>query len=141
VSKRSNRVLKNIKHQAGYLAVCLCVKGVKNMVLVHRLVGQHFLVNHHNKPCINHKNGIKTDNHVDNIEWVTYSENLTHAYETKLNNKPRPVASYTKKGELVKVYQTARAAEIDGFQNQNISHCCKGKRKHHKGLRWSYYGG
>lgn len=64
----------------GYGRIILSNGKVKKFVSVHRLVATHFIENKENKPCVNHKNGIKNDNRVENLEWVTYSENLQHKF-------------------------------------------------------------
>tara|TARA_R110002153_G_scaffold151656_1_gene303054 strand:- start:310 stop:798 length:489 start_codon:yes stop_codon:yes gene_type:complete len=137
-SMKSGKILKNIAARDGYDRICLCGNG-KRMVLIHRLIAEHFISNPMSKQCVNHINGIKTDNSIDNLEWVTHSENLIHAYANNLNKKPRPVARYDKDGVLVSVYKSARDAERDGFSNQNIAKCCKGKRHTHGGFKWSYH--
>lgn len=64
----------------GYPRVSICRKGKRPSMPVHRLVALCFLPNPHNKPQINHRNGIKTDNRPENLEWVTARENLLHSF-------------------------------------------------------------
>jgi len=73
----------------GYRKVLIKIDGKLKNYSVHRLVGMAFLPNPENKPEINHKNGIKTDNRVENLEWVTKSENQKHAIKTGLMTNPR----------------------------------------------------
>jgi len=74
------RVLKQGKASNGYLLVSFCVDKVKSNHSVHRLVARAFISNESNKPQVNHKDGNKHNNHVDNLEWATRSENMKHAY-------------------------------------------------------------
>ena len=69
----------------GYQLVSLYKDGKSKALSVHRIVCQTFIKNTDNKKYVNHKNGIKTDNSVDNLEWVTASENMRHAFRTKLH--------------------------------------------------------
>lgn len=76
---------KNIRlNDKGYYRCNLKNDGKRFDFLVHRLVAEAFIPNIDNKPVINHKNGIKTDNRVENLEWCTVSENVIHATRTRL---------------------------------------------------------
>lgn len=74
--------LRTAPNGHGYAVVNLCIDGVKHLRRVHRLVAETFLGT--NSLWVNHKNGIKTDNRIDNLEFVTPSENSKHAWKTGL---------------------------------------------------------
>jgi DNA-binding XRE family transcriptional regulator len=68
----------------GYFRVNLYKNGKLKRIAVHRLVAIAFIPNQEEKPQVNHINGIKTDNRLENLEWVTLSENMIHAYKENL---------------------------------------------------------
>ncbi len=73
--------LKINPHHKGYVDVKLFKKNKLYNKKIHRLVAIAFIRNPKNKPCVNHKNSIKSDNRVENLEWVTHSENRIHYFK------------------------------------------------------------
>lgn len=115
-----------------YLQVRLCKDGKQTPIRVHRLIAMTFIPNPDNKRCVNHKNGIKTDNRVENLEWVTHSENTIHAIENKFFT--HAIGSSHPKSKLLIDNQTGVfyesvqfAATARGFTRHQVK---SGIRKH-----------
>lgn len=80
---------KYIKGKGSYKSLTLCKNNIKYRFLVHRLVAENFIQKpkSNKRLTVNHKNGIKSDNNVSNLEWLTYSENTKHAYRIGLKTQ------------------------------------------------------
>lgn len=128
----------------GYDAVKLTKNGKSRRWLVHVLVANSFLGKNENLE-INHKNGNKKDNSVENLEYCTRSYNVKHAYDNGLKyapsgkNHPKARKIYKiKDKKIIAKYETITEASLLGFQHSKIVLCCQGKRKSHKGYQWRY---
>ncbi len=93
---KTNRILKNIKHSDGYFCISLFKDKKPKSFLIHRLVGIHFIPNPNNYSIINHIDTIKTNNCVDNLEWVNNRENISHGYKLKNKSSKYPGVSLHK---------------------------------------------
>ena len=77
----TNKILNCSLNTKGYVQVALWNNGEKTIHRVHRLVAKEFIENNFNKPQVNHINGLKTDNRIENLEWCNNSENIKHSYK------------------------------------------------------------
>lgn len=79
--RKCNDTIVSLKpNNKGYCKVILHNNGKRKAVFVHRLVAEHFIDNPDNLPQVNHKNEIKTDNNVENLEWISANDNLNYGY-------------------------------------------------------------
>lgn len=141
---RKERVLRNILASNGYLFVILSNNGKTNTHLLHRLVVTAFIGA--SQLEVNHKDGDKTNNDVDNLEYVTHSQNIRHSYQVL---KRKPVCSWKDKTGFehnksvsititntitgkVMVYGSLRQAAIAGFNRATLSKCLYSTKLYHK---------
>lgn len=90
------RVMKVSPSSSGYNTIILTVNGKAKSYLLHRLIALAFIENPQNKKCINHKDGDKFNNSLENLEWCTYSENRNHGLRTGLIKQKRATHSHAK---------------------------------------------
>jgi len=121
-------------------------------VFVHRLVALAFLPNPNNYKCVNHIDGIKTNNDVKNLEWCSHAQNNLHAYrvlgktgsyagkKNELHPQSKPVFQYSLNGDFIKKYPSASEAGRQlGLSYFSICEVCRGKRaKTCGGFKWAY---
>jgi len=120
-SKVRHRLLKGHKTKLGYIKYVLRDNNSKRITrLIHRLMGETFLFNPDNKPQINHKNGIKDDNRIENLEWCTPTENVRHAYKTGLMKVKKGFEHHTTK-LTIPIIKRMRELRKKDFSYREIS--------------------
>ena len=143
-----DKILKPRKDKYGYLQVGICKYGQIKFLLVHRLVAEAFIPNPNNLDTVNHKDEVKTNNTVGNLEWMSQRDNNNYGTRNKriaeanINNPSlsKKVQMFDKStGELLATFPSLMEAErVTGIAYQSISSCCLGKLKSAGGYIWRY---
>lgn len=150
IRRRGELILSPGRKSDGYLSINLVRNGICKNVIIHRLVAKAFLPNPENKREVNHKNGNKGDNRLENLEWCTREENQQHAYATNLHKRTKavcaascrrrfskPVIQLSKDGNELRVFPSENeASRITGVDQRNMNACIHGRAKSAGGFIW-----
>lgn len=151
------KIIKPILFNTGYLYVSLSKNNIKKNIAIHRLVAEAFIPNFDDFPMVNHIDGNKQNNNVNNLEWCTYKHNSQHAYSIGLVNhysgetspmygvkgKDHPISKAVykcdKQENILERFDTVKeASESIGVKMCNISECCHGTQKTSGGFVWRF---
>lgn len=151
--KRGSNILGSICRRDGYVKITLSEGSKRISTSVHRLVADAFIPNPENKPCVNHKNCIRNDNRVENLEWCTYSENnnygdtqerhsksiMGHPKFLGAGNPCKLVTQLTKVGHFIRSYPSIQeASRVTGVNYRHIGECCNLRRNTAGGYVWRF---
>ena len=137
---KAARYLKLTTDKYGYLHVVLSQNDKGKTYTIHRLVLAAFIGQRPKGMEANHIDGDKCNNKLDNLEWITSSGNMIHAYRNGLKTPPyKAVQQLTLGGVLVRIYKSLlEASRQTGVNHGNISSCCLGKLKSAGGFVWRH---
>lgn len=140
--QNKHKILKQLKQKKdryGYLVVSMMKNKKHFFKTIHRIVAETFIPNPDNKPQVNHKNGIKTDNSVSNLEWVSSQENVIHRFNVlKQIQKGKTVLQIKNNIVLHEFYSTGDASRHTGICRSAISAACRGQHYTSGGYEWKY---
>lgn len=152
---KTGKILKGGLDKYGYPQTVLCVKGKHFTRKIHKLVAMSFIPNPNNKPQINHIDGNKENNNVENLEWATAQENSDHFWEyldcaehrekLRKTHQGKGILSENPNAKAViriedgKEYSTIKEASLDvGTSYHHIGEVCKNIRKTAGGYHWKF---
>ena len=118
-------ILKQSKDKHGYMRIRLSKNNQKSTVSIHRAVALAFIPNPENKSCVNHIDGNKSNNHVSNLEWVSYKENIEHADRTGLFDWDESLRKAVEAARFVERKNKKRIMRSDGVIYESIEDAAK----------------
>ena len=144
---RKGTVLKPNPHRDGYLKVTMHKGGRGNVTVIHRCVANAFIPNEKNLPQVNHKDGNKQNNTVENLEWCTAFDNMNHAKQQGLRNKALEYAKSKRKAVIATniqsgketFYESVHAAEK--IFGRHVTNVLQGSRNMTKGHTFRFVDG
>lgn len=134
------KLLTSSKDCNGYIHIILYKNKKYKIFRVHQLVAQTFIINPKNLPEVNHIDGNKENNCVDNLEWITRTENRLHAYRIGLHipHKKKCIQKDLD-GNIIKIWDSLKQiTEEKGYDASAISRCCKKQQKTSYNFIWEY---
>jgi hypothetical protein len=150
---KDERILSPVISNKGYYVLSLVKNKRKKQFRVHQLVATHFLENNGNYNCINHIDGDKLNNNIENLEYCTHSHNQKEAFRLGLKQPSKsmlgrlddlcpnsiPINQYTLDGVFIKRWNSAREAMRHmGKKSNKIYMCCKHRKSQMYGYKWEY---
>ena len=122
---KSGNILKGQVTKSGYKSVMLSFSKIERKTYrIHRLVAETFISNPESKPYVNHIDGVKTNNCVENLEWCTAKENDTHARETGLKDQGHKIKVTSLLDNSVQYFDSLGSAQVELNINRACIHRC-----------------